>query len=140
MRRFLAALLGMLVGYPIFAFAGYFAIGLFSNSHFDGSVEASVTAAFVFGPAGVTIGLIAGSISGKRKPASADGSREKVSVVELKPSSLHLAIICRHRRAGSFCIPCHPLFGRVVISREGRSAMTHAIHLRTELTSDQPEF
>jgi hypothetical protein len=46
MRRFLAALLGLLIGYPLFAFAGYWAIGLFSNNHFDGSVEASMTAAF----------------------------------------------------------------------------------------------
>jgi len=45
MRRFLATLLGMLIGYPVFAVLGYFAIGLFSNNHFDGSVEASMTAA-----------------------------------------------------------------------------------------------
>jgi hypothetical protein len=65
MRRLLAALLGILIGYPVFAFAGYFAIGLFSNNHFDGSVEASMTAAFVFGPAGAMIGLVAGLILGK---------------------------------------------------------------------------
>ena len=67
MRRFLAALLGLLIGYPLFAFAGYWAIGLLSNNHFDGSVEASMTAAFVFGPAGAVIGLIAGAILGKPK-------------------------------------------------------------------------
>jgi hypothetical protein len=67
MRRFLAALLGLLIGYPLFAFAGYWAIGLFSNNHFDGSVEASMTAAFVFGPAGAVIGLIAVAILGKPK-------------------------------------------------------------------------
>ena len=65
MRRFLAALLGMLIGYPLFAFAGYWAVGLFSSNHFDGSVEASMTAAFVFGPAGAIIGLIAGAMFGK---------------------------------------------------------------------------
>jgi hypothetical protein len=74
-RRFLAALLGMLIGYPVFAIVGYFAIGLFSSNHFDGSVEASMTAAFVFGPAGAIIGLIAGSIAGKKKPASPDVPR-----------------------------------------------------------------
>jgi hypothetical protein len=52
MRRFLAALLGLLIGYPLFAVLGYFVISLFSGNHFDGSVEASMTAAFVFGPAG----------------------------------------------------------------------------------------
>jgi len=44
MRRFFAALLGLLIGYPVFAVAGYWAIGLFSQNHFDGSVEASMTA------------------------------------------------------------------------------------------------
>jgi hypothetical protein len=53
MRRFLAALLGMLIGYPIFAFASYWAIGLFSSNHFD------------FGPAGAIIGLVAGAMFGK---------------------------------------------------------------------------
>jgi hypothetical protein len=70
MRRFFAALLGLLIGYPVFALAGYWAIGLFSLNHFDGSVEASMTAAFVFGPAGALIGLIAGAILGEPKPAS----------------------------------------------------------------------
>jgi hypothetical protein len=70
MRRFLAALLGLLIGYPLFAFAGYWAIGLFSNNHFDGSVEASMTAAFVFGPAGAVVGLVVGAILGKSKPAA----------------------------------------------------------------------
>ena len=72
MRRFFAVLLGLLIGYPVFAVAGYWAIGLFSHNHFDGSVEASMTAAFVFGPAGALIGLIAGVILGKPKPASRD--------------------------------------------------------------------
>jgi cation transporter-like permease len=69
MRRFLAALLGLLIGYPLCAVLGYFAISLFSGNHFDGSVEASMTAAFVFGPAGAIIGLVVGIILGKRKPA-----------------------------------------------------------------------
>jgi hypothetical protein len=68
MRRFFAALLGVLIGYPLFAVAGYWAIGLFSHNHVDGSVEASMTAAFVFGPAGALIGPIAG-------PSSASGSQ-----------------------------------------------------------------
>jgi hypothetical protein len=78
MRRFLAALLGMLIGYPVFAFVGYGAIGLFSGNHFDSSVEASMTAAFVIGPVGAIIGLITGIIFGKKKPTLADvpGQRE----------------------------------------------------------------
>ena len=74
MRRFLAALLGMLIGYLVFAFVGYGAIGLFSSNHFDRSVEASMTAAFVIGPVGAMIGLIAGIILSKKKPAPADMS------------------------------------------------------------------
>ncbi len=72
MRRFLAALLGLLIGSPAFAFAGYGIIALFSHNHFDASVEASMTAAFVFGPAGAVIGLIAGAMLGKPRPVAAD--------------------------------------------------------------------
>jgi uncharacterized membrane protein YjjB (DUF3815 family) len=72
MRRLLAALLGMLIGYPLSAFAGYGAIALLSGNHFDRSVEASMTAAFVIGPIGAIIGLIVGCILGKKKPMPAD--------------------------------------------------------------------
>lgn len=67
MRRFFIALLGMLIGYPLFAFAGYWAVGLFSGNHFDRSVEASMTAAFVFGPLGAIVGIVTGAILGKPK-------------------------------------------------------------------------
>lgn len=80
MRRFLAALLGLLIGYPVFAFAGYWVIALFSNNHFDGSVEARMTAAFVFGLAGALIGLIAGAILGKPKPAPGNLAAENKSL------------------------------------------------------------
>jgi hypothetical protein len=71
MRRFMAALLGLLLGYPVFAFLGYGAIVLLSNNQFDRSFEASMTAAFVVGPAGAVIGLVAGIIFGKKKRVSA---------------------------------------------------------------------
>jgi hypothetical protein len=70
MRSFLGALLGFLVGYPVFAFIGYWAIVLLSNNQSDRSVEASMTAAFVVGPAGAIAGLVAGVILGKKKRAS----------------------------------------------------------------------
>jgi hypothetical protein len=70
MRRFLGALFGFLLGYPIFAFLGYWAIVLLSNNQFDRSVEASMTAAFVVGPAGAVAGLVAGAILGKEKRVS----------------------------------------------------------------------
>jgi hypothetical protein len=64
MRRFLAALIGAPVGYLVFAFAGYWAIELFSDNTFDRSLEASMTAIFVIGPAGAIFGLITGLILG----------------------------------------------------------------------------
>ena len=70
MRRFLAALLGFLLGYPIFAFLGYWAILLLSSNQHDRSVEASMTAAFFIGPAGAIIGLVTGAIFGKKTRVS----------------------------------------------------------------------
>ena len=57
MRRFLIGLVGVPVGYLVFAFAGYWAIELFSNNAFDRSLEASMTAVFVIGPGGAIIDL-----------------------------------------------------------------------------------
>jgi hypothetical protein len=64
MRRFLMAMLGVPVGYLVFAFAGYWAIQLLSNNTFDRSLEASMTAAFVIGPGGAIIGFIVGLVLG----------------------------------------------------------------------------
>jgi hypothetical protein len=64
MRRFFAALIGVPIGYLVFACAGYCAIELFSNNAFDRSLEASMTAVFFIGPAGAIIGLITGLILG----------------------------------------------------------------------------
>ena len=69
MGRFLAGLLGLVVGYPVFAVAGYWAVDALSNNHFDRSMEAAMTAAFVIGPAGAVIGLVAGCILGGRRRA-----------------------------------------------------------------------
>jgi hypothetical protein len=81
MRRIFGALLGFLVGYPIFAFAGYWAIALFSSNGFDRSVEASMTAIFAIGPIGAFVGLIAGYIvsgrtaKSRRQPPSDKGAQ-----------------------------------------------------------------
>jgi hypothetical protein len=66
-RRFFSALLGVPVGYIVFAVVGYRAIELFSRNGFDRSVEASMTAAFVSGPAGAIVGLITGFMLGGAK-------------------------------------------------------------------------
>jgi hypothetical protein len=69
MRRFLIGLLGVPVGYLVFAFVGYWTIQLLSSNAFDRSLEASMTAAFAIGPAGAIIGFVAGLVfgGGKRK-------------------------------------------------------------------------
>jgi hypothetical protein len=59
MRRTLMAILGLLIGYPVFAFAGYWAI------------EAIMTAVFAIGPLGAVVGLVAGLILGSRRRAIA---------------------------------------------------------------------
>jgi ABC-type sulfate transport system permease component len=68
MLRFLAALIGLVAGYAAFAFAGYGAIAVFSDNAFDRSLEASMTAAFVIGPAGGVVGLVVGFILSRPKP------------------------------------------------------------------------
>jgi Na+/glutamate symporter len=70
MRRFFASLLGVPVGYVVFAVVGYGAIMQFSPNGFDRSVEASMTAAFAIGPLGAVIGLVTGFILGGRKRKS----------------------------------------------------------------------
>jgi hypothetical protein len=82
MRRFFAALFGLLIGYSVFAVAWYGTIGLFSHNHFDGGVEASMTEAFVFGPMGALIGLIASAILCKPKPASGGSAPESKAARE----------------------------------------------------------
>jgi hypothetical protein len=70
MRRFLAALLGLIVGYPAFAVIGYFAISLLSDNQHDRSVEAAVTTIFFFGPLGAIVGLVTGAIFGRPRRVS----------------------------------------------------------------------
>jgi hypothetical protein len=67
MRRFFAALLGLVVGYSLFAFVGYWAIELFSGNNHDRDIEALMSAAFAFGPIGAVIGLVTGAIVGGRR-------------------------------------------------------------------------
>jgi hypothetical protein len=68
-RRFFATVIGVPIGYGVFAFVGYWAIALLSGNHFDRSVEVSMTALFVIGPAGAMVRLIVGLILGGARPA-----------------------------------------------------------------------
>lgn len=67
MRRTLAALFGLIVGYPLFAFVGYWLIELLSGNRFDRSLEASMTSIFAVGPLGAVVGLATGLILGGPK-------------------------------------------------------------------------
>jgi hypothetical protein len=67
MRRLLAALLGFVAGYVLFAIAGYGLIEWGSSNQFDRSLEAVATAAFAFGPAGALTGFLAGLLLGGRR-------------------------------------------------------------------------
>jgi len=64
MRRFFTALLGVPIGYLVFAFVGYWVIELFSSNAFDRSVEASMTTLILIGPLGAIVGFITGLLLG----------------------------------------------------------------------------
>ena len=66
MKRLAFGLLGLVVGYPIGAFAGYWLVEFLSSNTFDRGVEAAMTSAFVYGPLGACAGLIVGIIRGGR--------------------------------------------------------------------------
>ena len=59
MSKFLRALLGLVLGYVAGAALGYLAITLLSGNTHDKSLEAVMTAAFVAGPLGAVVGLVA---------------------------------------------------------------------------------
>ena len=68
MRRFGIGLLWAVAGYAVGAFAGYFLIAWFSSNTHDRSVEAAMTAAFVFGPLAAVIAFIIGVVRSGRRP------------------------------------------------------------------------
>ena len=59
MRMLLFALAGVLAGYLVGAFGGGILIDALSANTHDRSVEATMTGAFVTGPLGAVVGLIA---------------------------------------------------------------------------------
>jgi hypothetical protein len=66
MRRVGFGLPGLVVGTPVAAFVGYWAIQLLSGNHFDRDFEASMTAMFVIGPVGAVIGVVVGVVGGPK--------------------------------------------------------------------------
>ena len=71
MRRFFLSLLCAVAGYPLAAFAGYFLIQWLSTNTHDRSVEAAMTAAFVFGPLGAVIAFVVVFVLGRPGPQPA---------------------------------------------------------------------
>jgi uncharacterized membrane protein YcjF (UPF0283 family) len=69
MRRTVMAVLGLLIGYPLFAVAGSWIIQLFSGNSFGRSMEASMIAVFAIGPFGAVAGLVIGMILGGKQRA-----------------------------------------------------------------------
>jgi hypothetical protein len=68
MFRFVCAVLGMLLGFVIGAVACSALISLFSGNTHDKGVEMAMTAAFVGGPIGAILGLVAGLLWRPRQP------------------------------------------------------------------------
>ncbi len=64
MRRYVVAVVASIVGYVGAAVGGYFLVGLLSSNTHDRSVEAAMTAAFVFGPIGAIVAFIVGLVYG----------------------------------------------------------------------------
>lgn len=60
MRRVIFAMLGLLAGYAAGAALGAALVSLFSGNMHDKDLEIAMTSAFVTGPTGALIGLLAG--------------------------------------------------------------------------------
>ena len=66
MRRTMAAILGLFVGYLAGAVIGVGLVEIFSANRHDKYVEAVTTAAFVTGPLGALVGSLAGVLWARR--------------------------------------------------------------------------
>ena len=62
MSKFLRAVLGSVAGYAVGAAAGALLITLFSGNMHDKALKMTMTAAFVTGPSGAIVGLVAGLV------------------------------------------------------------------------------
>lgn len=63
MQRLVRVVIGVLLGFACGSAAGLLLVWLFSGNTHDKSLEMTITAAFVTGPLGAVIGLIAGLFS-----------------------------------------------------------------------------
>ena len=58
MKRFLLSVAAGIAGYITAAIVGYFLVSLLSSNTHDRSLEAAMTAAFVYGPLGALIAAV----------------------------------------------------------------------------------
>jgi hypothetical protein len=73
MRKIIAGVLGLVIGYAAGAGLGAGSIELFSRNLHDKALEMVMTAAFVTGPIGGLIGLLAGSLWPRRIASTGQG-------------------------------------------------------------------
>ncbi|MGQ0671826.1 MAG: hypothetical protein ACT4N2_02940 [Hyphomicrobium sp.] len=73
MSRLIQAVIGLSTGYLAGAIAGGLAVSMLSTNTHDADVEMAMTAAFVTGPMGAGMGLLA-ALLWRRPPAGADQS------------------------------------------------------------------
>ena len=73
LRRLSFGFVGAVLGYVVGLFGGMAVISLFSENHFDRSMEAAMTGAFVFGPIVALVGLVVGVLRGKPRPPIEEG-------------------------------------------------------------------
>jgi hypothetical protein len=71
LKRLLLALLGGFAGYLVAAAASYFLVGALSPNTHDRAVEAAMSAAFFYGPAGSLLGFVLGWMLGGRRTRGA---------------------------------------------------------------------
>lgn len=70
--RILIVLAGAIGGYLAGAFGGGWLVSVLSSNPHDRSLEAAMTGAFVLGPLGAAVGLIAALLLTKRKRQGGD--------------------------------------------------------------------
>jgi hypothetical protein len=69
MGRYVLAVVASIAGYVVGAVVGYVLLGWLSSNTHDRSVEAAMTAAFVFGPIAAILAFIFGVVFGGRRAA-----------------------------------------------------------------------
>jgi len=76
MRRIITGILGLFIGFVAGAGIGAGLVELFSGNTHDKDVEIAMTAAFVAGPIGALVGLLAGLLWPRRAEVARHGTEK----------------------------------------------------------------